>query len=506
MIIPEFQRRRLASSVVGTAGIDTSGAQAAGAIAQSAGQVANTFQTIAVQRQDAMDKAVAFDKSLTYESETAKLSLEHQKEYATWDGDPVERAEVFREKTKVLRDSMAASMPSDKARAEFLQSSGSTMNSAFKSELSLASKNQVAIGLDRVNTANTKISDSAYTLFKDHPDIPLDAKMGMYRHLERRRSENANNSIALLGPEEALKLNNSSREGLAVASMAGLLESDPTQALKFLKDKDVKDAMGSKVHAEWVDKVQKKASDFKEIVKEQEFEYLSENHSKDLKAVQDGAGLDYILNIKDKKASEILLDQYLDARQLTEEEIALREADLFTQWQDFFVRNKKTGKLTADIKKDKTMKDVVELQYEYMRNAKIMRGKGQLKASVQAYPDMLRQAIKNDKPNPLLDSFVNALNAMSFSAVDAVSGGAVSKDRAKDQAILADNLYSKLVKLDPNNTEHMQQAVRDTLKEYQFYKTPQASKYVVGESYTVAGQVFKAVRRPDGSIGLDDGK
>lgn len=494
--IPEFQRRRLASSALGTAGVDTSGQQIGNSIAQATAGVADTMVKVAVKRQEALDKAVTFDTLMDYEAEMEKVTQENRQQYATFDGDPTVPAESLRTRGIELRDRFSASLSSDAARLDFLERSGSHLNTKFKGELEYSSKNQVALGVEKLTSANNKLINKAYGLFMD-TGVDYRNKLTTLNGLEARRLEAVNASQALLGVEETAKLDKSSRTGLVKAAVAGLMETDPTQAMQFLKDKGVKAALGPDDHASWAEKAKKAASDFKANIKDREFEYVIQNNMEDLKAVQNGAGLDYIMNMKDEKASEILLDQYLDAKQLTEEEIATREADLLTRWQDFFVRDK-DGKLTGQIKKDKSMKDVVELQYDYMRNFKIMRGKGQLKASLTNYPEMLRQAIKKDKPNPLLTAFLSGLDAVTFGASDLGK-----KQREKDTAIMADKLYSKLAKLDPNRTEDLQAAVQETLREYQFQKTPKMSRYVVGQEYTAGGQTFKAVRRPDGSIGLE---
>lgn len=483
MIIPEFQRRRLASSVVGTPGIDTSGAQAAGAIAQSAGQVANTFQTIAVQRQDAMDKAVAFDKSLTYESETARLSLEHQKEYATWDGDPVERAEVFREKTKVLRDSMAASMPSDKARAEFLQSSGSTMNSAFKSELSLASKNQVAIGAERTVQANNKISDTAYGLFSNS-DVAMSAKLGTLNHLERLRKENVNNSIALLGVEEAAKLDKSSKEGLTTAAVTGLMESNPMEAVKFLKEKGVAEAMGAKAHADWTDKAQKAAMDFKDILKERQFKQVMVTNAGDIEKFSNGQhNLASIQAIQDETTKKFLTNAYLDAHQLSAGEIFDVQADFVSQVESIFVKDKK-GKLTNELRKDVGFKDLVKLQQLAMSNYKITQSKSALLKLSTKMPTMIADSLENGQPNPLLRAYMNAQSAFEIVG-KAIAARRNPVDMAHEvygeKAEMADEFFNKLENVNVEDPVAVQNAIKSTIEAHQSKKNPNRARYLIGE-------------------------
>lgn len=498
MQIPEFSRRRLASSVVGTAGVDTSGQQIANSIAQSAGQIADVSGRIAVARAEAKDKAVSFDTSLSYEADLQKLELEHQKEYATFDGDPITRAEVFREKAAAMRDTYAQGMPSDRARTEFLQSSGSALNSSFKSELKTASKNQVAIGAERTVATANKLSNTAYGLFSN-PEISLSNKLYTLNQLESKRVQNVNNSVALLGVEEAGKLDKSSKEGLTEAAIRGLMENSPTDAVKFLKEKGVKEALGAKVYDEWVGKAQKRALDFKDIIKERQFKQVMQTNLSDIEKFQNGEhNLASIAAIKDETTKKFLQNAYLDTKQLSAGEIFDVQADYVNQFESLFVRDKKTGVVTTELKKDTKFEDIVKLQQLAMSNFKVTQSNSSLIGLSKKLPDMIAQSVENGQPSALLKVWANASKAFEVVAKAIATGRIENKSELKhvtagEKAEMADIFFNKLSNVNVEDPVAVQNAIKSTIEAHQSKKNPNRAKYLIGDSVATprgAGEVI----------------
>lgn len=486
MQIPEFQRRRLASSVVGTAGIDTSGTQLANTIAQGAGSIADTALSLAVKRQEAKDRAVAFDTTLTYEGEMAKMSLENRQRYAGFDGDPTVPAEDLRTRGAALRDSMAASLGSDGARLDFLEKSGTHLNSAFKQELDAANRNQVAVAAERVVSSNNKITNTAYGLFKN-PEVDYRNKLATLNGLDARRVENVRNSGPILGVEEATKLDKSSREGLMKAAVSGLMENNPIEAMKFLKEKGVADAMGADAHAEWVDRAQKAAANFKEIVRQRQFAAAAQTNSQDIQDFYDGKhDLASIQAIKDDKTRKLLTDAYLDTKQLTPGEIFDVQADYVNQYENLFVRDKKTGVLTSELKKDTKYEDVVKLQQIAMANFKITQSNSSLVALSKKLPDLIAGAVDNGQPNALMRAFTSAMNTFTPVAKAIAMGripdlSKLDHTTAGEKAEMANEFFTKLSNVNVEDPVAVQNAIKSTVEAHQSKKNPNRARYLIGE-------------------------
>lgn len=479
--IPEFTRRRLASSVVGTPGIDSSGQNAANAIAQSAGNVGSTFGQLAVEQAVAKDKAVAFDKQIGYEGALEEVHAQHVKDYAAFDGDPVTRAEAFRSKAAELRDATAEAMPSDRARTDFLESSGTYMNSKFKEELKLASDNQVAIGADRLTSANNKIANSVYGLFSN-PDVSYDQKIKTLAGADARRRENVRNAGPILGAKEALKFDSDSSKSLVNAAASGFLDKDPLGGLKFMKEPEVKDILGAKEHAELADKMKKRAMDFKDIKKEREFEQTFNTNQSDIEAVYNGAGLDYIRNIKNSVASKTLEAGYLETKSLTAGEILDVQADYVNQWENFFVRDKNNGQLTSEIKKTVGYKDLIDLQSLAMKNFRVTQSNSSLVALSKKLPPMIAEVVQNQQPGPSVQGFITALNQFHPVAQAIAAFDGTGKAAAKEKAEMADLFFTKLSKVNPEDPIAVQNAIKSTIEAHQTKKNPNRAKYLIGEA------------------------
>lgn len=232
--IPEYQRRKLASSVVGTPGVDTSGQQIFNTISQSTAKVADVFGSIAVERQQVKDEALANKKLIEFEMNMARVTDEHQAAYSEFRGDKTERVNAFRTRAEELFKSTADSIPSRGARQLFDRQGLGVVRGSVGRELTIADRNQAALALaDGTESANL-LAGQASALGLSQADVS--AKRAGLQKLLSDGVRTYQTTSKVLGDEEKAKLKAAIPEMISKGFLVSSMDRNPETVIEMLND------------------------------------------------------------------------------------------------------------------------------------------------------------------------------------------------------------------------------------------------------------------------------
>jgi len=230
--IPEFQRRKLASSVVGTPGLDLGTAQA---LADVGGVLAKGAERLGKERrlEERVDRA-RLERSKEAEAKTgANLQL------ARFDNDlnnlrkNAIDEDAFIDGASLLLESHEEDITSDRERELFsLAGSGTIRNRTanFRKELQQRTLGKIASNL---NQNAEEVASGIANAFND-PDAPLDEKLVFFGEKMDNLIKMAGDAKPELGSAAHLEFSENSANAAASAAVQGLMESNPEDIPEFL--------------------------------------------------------------------------------------------------------------------------------------------------------------------------------------------------------------------------------------------------------------------------------
>lgn len=122
--IPKYNREQLASSVVGTPGVDTSAANIFNSVADTADTFSKIAADAAAERKSRIDKAEALKLASDYEIESYKIFEQHTKENAA---APTESTKVLRERLETRMSEISQGITSPGVKDYFTSSAINTV-------------------------------------------------------------------------------------------------------------------------------------------------------------------------------------------------------------------------------------------------------------------------------------------------------------------------------------------------------------------------------------------
>lgn len=235
-IIPEYQRQRLASSAVGTAGVDTSGQQMAKSIAGATSQVADAGISLAVKRQEAKDAAYAQKTLIQKDLEYDVKWREHRAANSQFRGDPTERVDAFRSMLEDDYQSTIDSMPAGNARTLVESNLMGIIGKKLNQESAYAEQNQGVLayqdGIESVDLLKQKMS-----LVASEGNFALSDKKVMMAEYLRQGEKVVEVQSAVLAAPELAKLEKYMREELPKSYLATAIDTNPQEALGAIDGK-----------------------------------------------------------------------------------------------------------------------------------------------------------------------------------------------------------------------------------------------------------------------------
>lgn len=237
--IPKFQQQKLASSLVGTPGIDTSTQRSAQAISQTAGSAANVFGQLAAKRQKAKDDALTNKSLIDLDLTQEQLLRDHQTENAEFRGDPRERVKGFQDKSRKLFQEAVDAIPSRNAKQQFSILGERVLGAKLGREAKEASENQGILAFnDTVDSVN-QLALEAGQLGLDS-SLSLEEKGNRLLTLVQMGNETVRISQPILSVENHRILKKDTPEAILRGLISTTVTNNPQELLVLLKDENVK--------------------------------------------------------------------------------------------------------------------------------------------------------------------------------------------------------------------------------------------------------------------------
>lgn len=391
--IPEFQRERFASSLVGTPGEDRSGQIIGQAVTKAAGQIENAAFDIAVKRQKAMDDSLATRVSTDLRIAADAAAAQHDVDYANFDGAPDERSAKTRPVYEDLVTQQLAKVQSPGARRQ-IEAFGQeligtyTINEAKRGRINqgvLAAKNTLA-------TVNT-LSIEAANVARNASLSPTQQFMAVQGLLQQGEAA-YQSGFEAYSVDDRHKLVKQIPESISKSFLMNLVTDNPEDVKGFLESGMFDSVLDPKERKSLMDDA---AAAIPKAIERRELRALQDTVSGDLDlydkvANQDPDVLQAIAESKSPKAG-VYKDMVLKGREATRDDYDTL-ISLVGQIGALYERDKKTGKPTHISKKTK-LEDFQRV-FDFATQAELT---GKLK------PGTVRSSVKN-----ILEPYARALS------------------------------------------------------------------------------------------------
>lgn len=234
--IGEYQRKQLASSVVGTPGVDTSTGQAFDSAAQGVGQVANATFNLAVRRKEAKDAAVTNESLLGLDIDMENAYRQHQQDFRDFQGLPRERADIFQKQAQQMMEDKIKNAPNDEVRRALLSAGTDMIASRTKRELAAADQNQGVIAFTKINSAQRMSEEEAARVGADNGMV-FEDKVKRVDDLLNKYNGTLTAAETVLDVKQAQELRINGPAAVSKAFATGMLAKKPEELLYLLNTK-----------------------------------------------------------------------------------------------------------------------------------------------------------------------------------------------------------------------------------------------------------------------------
>ena len=348
--IPKFQQKRLASSVVGTPGVDRSQEQAFGAVSQAAGSAANVFGQLAAKRQKAKDDTLVNKAIIDLDIQQEGLLREHQRENSDFAGEPEVRVQAFQDKSRKLFRKAVDGIPSRNARQRF---------SILGEQIVGAKLSREAKEADEINQLALEAAQLGLDI-----GLSLEEKRNRLLTMVQLANTTVTDSKNVLSPENHTRLKESAPEAILRGAISTLVKNNPQELLVLLNDDNVKKQFTPEELAGFKENAIKNlriAEDRRELDQlfsafDEGTEFLDKFKQNDptiLAQLQNSEGSPFL-----RAFSEYLINEPVDPIAL-----AVREAGLLDRKADLDIKKKKKKS------KKKTMKASLEDGMDFLVDA-----------------------------------------------------------------------------------------------------------------------------------------
>jgi len=504
--IPKFQQRKLASELVGTPGVDTSGETNFRNAAAAVQSIADTFGALAVKRQTAVDKASANDTLIDFQIALQRAGQEQATEFAGSTITPTERVEILKKKSDDLFRAAEESLATPEAKALFTAGAQTTIRRRLLDEGKIASDNQVLVANDRMVTGQNKVAGSLYEFSKDPIRSYQDKKDELLFATQEGSLPNIEISRDILGDKEADDFAKKSLEGNYRAVLAGMLEIAPDQAIELLEDPDFSQILTVEERAKELKTAETRATDFTKLTDKREKIAIFQDRAELTRRLRDGTlTLGEVEQISDDRARRAFRGALLEFNPLTPSQITRMSTAIQVRWERLFEQNK-DGTFSDILKDDTTIAEVLKVQELYMDGfANGVVTKDRLIKASAAIPDIIAQALDNKKSFKL-SAFIQGLNrfaqvGFAFSGFEGVPGslagvgfggpaaaGASITESDEIRSQLTDNYLDKFEGIDFEDQEAVTRVIDGVVLEYQRARNANRRDRKKGDPISVNGR------------------
>ncbi len=257
--IPKFERQRLASSLVGTPGVDTSGAAIADAVGGVANKTVQVFGQQAIEKKQIQDAALANKTMVDYDVALEKAYADHQK---TYKGDPTGKTQFLKDEGQRLLQQFADPIDSPQVRGAVERMGYAKLGEKVTNEVKWADQQSTQNTIDATTTANDTLANEAYLAGMNNNSTRA-------AEILTTAEQNIATAKYVLGEKDAQKL----RKNVAQGYISGLMEQHPEE-LKAALDR----------------------GDFKKILDPEETRKLKGDAVEQIKKAKDTADTQYLVS------------------------------------------------------------------------------------------------------------------------------------------------------------------------------------------------------------------
>ena len=228
-IIPKFERQKLASSLVGTPGVDNSGAaiaEAVGGVGQKAMQV---FGQQAIEKKNIQDQALANKTLVDFDVELEKAYIDHQKNYKT---DPLDKTDFLKDNAQNLLDSFTAGIADPQVRGAVERAGYARIGEKVVGAAKWADQQATQNTIDATTSTNDKLANEAYI-------AGMNNNQTRAAEVLKSAEENIAAAKLVLGEKDSQKL----RKNVAQGYISGLMEQHPEELKAMLDRGDFKNVL-----------------------------------------------------------------------------------------------------------------------------------------------------------------------------------------------------------------------------------------------------------------------
>lgn len=231
--IPEFQRKSLESSLVGTPGVDTSSAQVLDSIGKVGDSGMQVFGEAAIRRKQAQDTALANKTLVDLDLSLEEAQVNHAKQFAMFRGDPNERTKAFRDQADTMLQNTLDQIDSKDVRLAVSRLGQNVIRERVLKESKLATDQQAVIAFGDV-------MDSANSLAGAARNAGIAGDAARFNELLHKSSGVRVAAAGVLSPEQRARLDQDVPKSIAAGFISGLNESDPSAVLALANNEQFK--------------------------------------------------------------------------------------------------------------------------------------------------------------------------------------------------------------------------------------------------------------------------
>lgn len=457
--IPEFERKQLASSVVGTPGEDRSGQMVFNAVADTTNKLTATGVQLYREREKAKNDTLVAKSQIDFMNELEDETMAHEEEFATFKGDPSERQKVYEDRVRTLFNTRLNAMPTNEAKVRFEREGYQMLGKALMRETERASAQQSLVARESTLEGLNGLATQAAKM-GSNTRIPLATKLQQLDNYNTLAANLVNASAKNLTPEDKIKLEKTHPEMILKGFAAGAIMDNPHELVQAI-DAGKFDALEPQEKAELRTNAIKQIGNLEERGKVNalftDFETNAAIFDKFAKG--DPSAMVDLQNIPDTQQRKIMTEMLLGD---TANSVDSFEAqfDLMNKMKDLEI-NKKNTKSKANMESlINFMGDVAQ----YSRDGQITPKTAQAYMKKLAVP--LYEKIKNPE-NSFMNSLVSAWNGIvSF------VGGGVTQESKKRAVSVYEDFNTILAKQGDVNSSTVASALQQAMRMDAIRKNP----------------------------------
>lgn len=344
--IPTFARQQLASSVVGTPGVDTSGVDTMNALARLGGSVVDATFPIARERQQVADTSEAAKLLVDYKLDSDNVLIEHKNNNAT---QPVESIPTLRQTLGDRLDAMASNISSPTVRNMVIRNGQSVISSRLDEANTWAQKQLLVNTMNNVNTTIDGLAKQSYTIFGDQ-NTDLNSKVAKLQEYLNEGAKQIPTASRALSPEQFEAFQKEVPTKIISGALYGSMEKNPAEVLALVQSGQ----LNGLLDPEQIQKFEKDATaKIKNVADQMQLDQMVSDinsHVEDWGKLQNNELTLAEIDAKpDSSWKETLREIYLKANPLTEKQSYQEYAGIFDDFTNMsYNKKKKTVKASLE--------------------------------------------------------------------------------------------------------------------------------------------------------------